>query len=312
MSDHLLLMAGNLEKHLGLLQDNCTVHRWYNADDRDALLDEIGDKIRVVGTNGHVGIPADVMQRLPHLEMIGCFGVGYDAIDVDVARQRRIAVTNTPDVLNDAVAELAQGLMIALARQIPQSHKFVRDGQWLQGDFPLTTELSGKTVGIVGLGRIGKELARRLQAMKMRVVYHGRSQQAHEPYEYFADIVSMAAEVDWLVLCLPGGNDAQHIVSEEVLAALGSEGYLVNVARGVVVDEAALCRAITNGQIAGAALDVFVEEPKVPTELLTADNVVLSPHAASATTKTRVAMGELVIRNILAHLNDRPLLTRVV
>lgn len=311
MTDHLLLMAGNLENHLGLLQDKCHVHRWYNSDDREALLQEVGDKIRVVGTNGHIGVPADVMQRLQNLEMIGCFGVGYDAIDVDACRQRRIAVTNTPDVLSDAVAELALGLMIGLARRIPQSDRFVRDGQWLQGDYPLTAELSGKTAGIVGLGRIGKELARRLQAMKMRVVYHGRSRQQHEPYDYFADIVAMAAAVDWLILCLPGGDDAQHIVSAEVLEALGGEGCLVNVARGSVVDETALCRAISDGQIGGAALDVFAEEPKVPAELLQADNVVLSPHAASATDKTRHDMGELVIRNILAQLNDRPLLTRV-
>jgi len=311
MADHLLLMAGNLEKHLDLLQGRCSVHRWYDAPDRDALLNEFGEQIRVVGTNGHVGVPADVLERLPNLELIGCFGVGYDAIDVEAARQRRIAVTNTPDVLNDAVAELTLGLMIGLARRIPQSDRFVRDGQWLQGDYPLTSELSGKIAGIVGLGRIGKELARRLQAMKMRVVYHGRNRQAHEPYDYFADVVSMAAAVDWLILCLPGNDDAHHIVSSEVLDALGNEGYLVNVARGSVVDEAALCRAIVERQIGGAALDVFSEEPKVPAELLEADNVVLSPHAASATHKTRHDMGELVIRNILAHLDERPLLTRV-
>lgn len=282
MPDHVLLMAGNLENHLDQVQERCTVHRWYDTDDRDTLLQAVGEKIRVVGTNGHVGVPADVMARLPNLEMIGCYGVGYDAIDVEVARQRKIAVTNTPDVLSDAVAELALGLMIALARRIPQSDRFVRTGSWLEGDYPLTSELSGRTVGIVGLGRIGKELARRLQAMKMRVVYHGRHEQSNEPYQYYSDIVAMAAAVDWMVLCLPGGDDAQHIVSATVLAALGS-----------------------------AALDVFAEEPKVPAALLEADNVVLSPHAASATAKTRHDMGELVIKNILAHLDGMPLLTRV-
>ena len=195
MADHLLLMAGNLENHLDQLQGRCEIHRWYDADDRDALLDQVGDQIRVVGTNGHVGVPAEVMARLPKLEMIGCYGVGYDAIDVELARQRRIAVTNTPEVLSDAVAELALGLMIALARRIPQSDRFVRAGGWLEGDYPLTAELSGKTAGIVGLGRIGGELARRLQAMKMRVVYHGRREQPHQPYEYFADVTAMAAAV---------------------------------------------------------------------------------------------------------------------
>ena len=312
MSDHLLLMADNLEDHLHLLPDSCQVHRWYDTDDRDALLESVGEQIQVVGTNGHVGCPVEVMDRLPNLGLIGCFGVGYDAIDVDAARQRQIAVTNTPEVLNDAVAELALGLMIALARRIPQSDRFIRDGDWLDANYPLTAELSGKTAGIVGLGRIGKEIARRLQAMKMRVVYHGRHDQLDEPYQYFRDIIAMAAATDWLVLCLPGGEDAHHIVSTEVLRALGSSGYLVNVARGSVVDEVALCRAIESGQIGGAALDVFDAEPGVPAELLAADNVVLSPHAASATEKTRRDMGELVIRNILAHFDGRPLLTRVV
>ena len=311
MPEHLLLMAGNLENHLDQLQGRCHIHRWYETKDREALLDETGGQVRIVGTNGHVGVPAEVMQRLPGLEMIGCYGVGYDAIDVDAARARGIMVSNTPDVLSDAVAELALGLMIALARRIPQSDRFVRDGSWLEGDYPLTAELSGRTVGIVGLGRIGKEVARRLQAMKMRVVYHGRREQPHEPYQYYDDLVSMAAAVDWLVLCLPGGKDAKHVVSAEVLAALGSDGCLVNVARGSVVDEAALVSALGSGQLGGAALDVFADEPRVPAALLQADNVVLSPHAASATGKTRGAMGDLVIRNILAFLDGMPLPTRV-
>ncbi|MFT5112063.1 MAG: lactate dehydrogenase-like 2-hydroxyacid dehydrogenase, partial [Parasphingorhabdus sp.] len=283
MTDHLLLMASNLEQHIGLLQDRCTIHRLYCAEDKDAMLNEVGSKIRVVGTNGHVGCSAEEFEKLPNLEMIGCFGVGYDSINIDVAKQLGIPVTNTPDVLNDAVAELALGLMISLARQIPQSDQFVRAGQWPSGEFPLTTELSGRTVGIVGLGRIGKELARRLQAMKMRVAYHGRNEQPNEPYSYYADIEAMASVVDWLVVCLPGGGDTNHIVSASVLDALGPNGRLVNVARGSVVDEAALCQRIENNGIAGAALDVFAAEPVVPEVLRQASNVVLTPHAASAT-----------------------------
>ena len=312
MRDHLLLMANNLEEYLGSLEARFTIHRWDLVEDRDALMRDVGDKIRVVGTNGHVGCSATMMDRLPNLELIGCFGVGYDAIDVEAARQRRIAITNTPDVLSDAVAELALGLMIALARQIPQSDRYMRDGRWHKGDYPLTSELSGKTAGIVGLGRIGKELARRLQVMKMRVVYHGRSEQPHQPYDFYSDIRSMASDVDWLVLCLPGNSDSHNIVSADVLAALGDRGCLVNIARGSVVDEEALCRAIVDGTIGGAALDVFANEPSIPSALLDADNVVLSPHASSGTTKTRRAMGELVIDNICAHLDGRPLLTRVV
>lgn len=312
MKTHILLLSANLDKHLDSLEDQCTIHRYYNADDKDALLEEVGKKIRVVGTNGHVGCSAEMMERLPNLEMIGCFGVGYDAIDVDAARQRGISVTNTPEVLNDAVAELAVGLMISLARRIPQSDRYVRAGQWKSGEYPLTSELSGKVAGIVGLGRIGKELARRLQAMKMRVVYHGRNEQLNEPYVYYENIEHMAADVDWLIVCLPGSDDTHHIISESVLQAIGANGFLVNVARGSVVDEKALCKCIENQTIAGAALDVFADEPNVPQTLIDSQNVVLTPHSASATSKTRHDMGELVIKNITAHLAGRPLLTQVV
>ena len=312
MKPHLLLMAQNLEPHLGALNDLCEVHHYYNVSDKAALIQEFGEEIKLIGTNGHIGCSADLMSKLPNLEMIGCFGVGYDAIDTEAARDRGIAVTNTPDVLNDAVAELGLGLMISLARKIPQSDQYVRKGHWLDGDMPLTVELSGKTAGIVGLGRIGKELASRLQAMKMRVVYHGRNQQPNLPFEYYDDVTAMAQAVDWLVVSLPGGSETDGIISAEVLDALGPDGYFVNVARGSVVDEDALCERITSGKIAGAALDVFAGEPKVPASLLQAENVVLSPHAASATTKTRHDMAELVIKNMLAQVENRPLLTRVV
>jgi len=311
MSDHLLVLAENLNNHLGSLEDRCIVHRYYATQNPDSLLQEVGEKIRVIGTNGHVGCSAELMDQLPKLEMIGSFGVGYDSIDIDAARQRGIRVSNTPDVLNDAVAELALGLMISLSRRIPQSDRYVRGGQWPNAEYPLTTELSGKTAGIVGLGRIGKEVARRLQAMKMRVVYHGRNLQANEPFEYFPDLETMAAAVDWLVVCLPGGGSTDRIISAQVLAALGPDGFFVNVARGSVVDENALCECIESNRIAGAALDVFEKEPRVPDILLQSDNVVLTPHAASATTKTRHDMGELVIRNISAYLDGRPLLTPV-
>jgi lactate dehydrogenase-like 2-hydroxyacid dehydrogenase len=312
MTEHLLLMAGNLEQHLGSLEEKCTIHRYYSATDKAGLLEEVGDQIQVIGTNGHIGCSAELMAKLPRLEMIGCFGVGYDAIDVKEARKRRICVTNTPDVLNDAVAELALGLMISLSRKIPQSDRFVRAGEWPNGEYPLTSELAGKTVGVVGLGRIGKEVARRLQAMKMRVVYHGRNEQPNEPYVYYADIEQMAHEIDWMVVCLPGGGSTDQIISESVLKALGAKGHLVNVARGTVVDESALCRCISDGTLAGAALDVFEKEPQVPSILIESDNVVLTPHAASATGKTRHDMGELVIQNIAAYLDGLPTLTRVV
>lgn len=312
-SNHLLLVSQNLEKHLDELGGRCEVHRYYNADNRDGLINSVGDKIEIVGTNGHDGCSRELMQRLPNLKMIGCYGVGYDAIDIGAARELGIRVTNTPDVLSDAVAELTVGLMVSLARKIPQSDQFVRNGRWEPlNAYPLTTELTGKTAGIVGLGRIGKEIARRLQAMKMRVVYHGRTHQIDEPYMYYADLENMAIESDWLVVIMPGDPGTEGIVSESVLRALGSEGCLVNVARGSLVDEAALVNLLESGELGGAALDVFANEPDIPASLIGMDNVVLSPHAGSATVKTRAAMGNLVIRNILAYLDGKPLLTQVV
>ena len=311
MTDHLLLMSANLESHLDSLKGRCEIHRYYNAPDPDALLSEIGEQVRLLGTNGHVGCPPEVMDRLPNLGLIGCYGVGYDAIDLNATRSRGISVTNTPEVLNDAVAELALGLMFALARRIPQSDRYVREGRWLQGEYPLTNELTGRVAGILGMGRIGKEVARRLQAMKMRVVYHGRRAQANEPFEYFDNLEAMAAAVDWLIVCLPGGASTDGIVSQAVLEALGSKGQLVNVARGSVVDQPALVTALEQGSLGGAALDVFVDEPRVPEPLIAMDNVVLSPHAASATHKTRHDMGELVIANLIAYLDGNPLITQI-
>ncbi|NKB75813.1 MAG: 2-hydroxyacid dehydrogenase [Gammaproteobacteria bacterium] len=310
--DHVLLVSQNIEDHLDEFGGRCEFHRYYNAQDKEALLDEVGSKIRIVGTNGHDGCSREMMDKLPNLEMIGCYGVGYDAIDIDAAREKGVRVTNTPDVLSDAVAELAVGLMIALARQIPQSDRFVRDGKWTPANgYPLTTELTGRTVGILGLGRIGQEIANRLQAMKMRVIYHGRNQQLDKPYVYYDDLEAMARDSDWLVVIMPGGPGTSGIVSESVMRALGSNGNLVNVGRGPLVDEAALVKLLESGDLGGAALDVFAKEPSIPDALINMHNVVLSPHAASATVKTRLAMGSLVIANILAHLNGRPLITQV-
>lgn len=312
MKEHLLLMAGNLEGHLAPLEETCLIHRYYDAESPGVLLDEVGEQVRIVGTNGHIGCSAEMMDRLPRLELIGCFGVGIDAIDAGAAKRRGISVTNTPGVLNDAVAELALGLMLSLSRRIPQADRYVRDGHWESGEMPLACELSGRTAGIVGLGRIGRELAVRLQCMKMRVVYHGRTRQPNLPFEYFADLEEMAAAVDWLVVCLPGGVQTDRLISGAVLDALGPRGCLVNVARGSVVDEEALCRHVADRSIGGVALDVFADEPRVPEVLRDAKNVILSPHAASATGKARHDMGELVIRNISAHLDGRPLVTRVI
>ena len=286
-----------------------TVHKLHEATDRDALLAAVAGKVRGIA-GGNVG--PELMDRLPKLEIIANFGVGYDSIDTGAARDRNIRVTNTPNVLNDAVAEIAIGLMIALARRIPQADQFVRQGNWPNGNFPLLSELNGKTLGILGLGRIGKEIAVRAQAMKMRVVYHGRHKQADEPFVFYDNLTDMARDADWLLIIAPGGKGTEKIVSREVLTALGPQGYLVNMARGTLVDEAAMVEMLASKQLGGAALDVFEKEPQVPEALFALDNVVLSPHQGSATNQTRNKMGALVVANLDAHFAGEPLHSAVV
>ena len=291
------------------LDTKFTVHRLFDAPDREAMLAELAPRLRgIAGGN----VDAALMDRLPKLEIIANFGVGYDSIDTAAAKARNIRVTNTPNVLNEAVAELTIGLMIGLARRIPQADQHVRQGKWPRGNFPLQAELTGKTVGILGLGRIGKEIAMRAQAMKMRVVYYGRRRQPREPFIFYDNLVDMARDSDWLVIIAPGGKATEKLVSREVLAALGPEGRLVNVARGSLIDEAAMVEMLASGALGGAALDVFVEEPKVPEALFGLDNVVLSPHQGSATGETRFLMGQMVVDNLVAHFDGDPLISPVV
>jgi lactate dehydrogenase-like 2-hydroxyacid dehydrogenase len=291
------------------LAERYTVHKLHEVADRDAWLTENGARIRA-----HAGAMSDasLFDKLPNIEIIASFGVGYDSIDIKAARDRNIRVTNTPDVLNDAVAELTIGLMIALARRIPQSDQFVRGGKWPGNGFGLFSELTGKTVGILGLGRIGKEIATRAQAMKMRVVYHGRHAQKSVPYIFYDNLEDMARDSDWLVVIAPGGKGTDRIVSRAVLEALGPEGRIVNVARGTLVDEAAMVDLLQSGGLGGAALDVFENEPQVPEALFALDNVVLSPHQGSATHQTRQAMGDLLLANLERHFAGEPLISAVV
>jgi lactate dehydrogenase-like 2-hydroxyacid dehydrogenase len=268
----------------------------------------VGGRIRGIA-GGKVS--SALMARLPALEIIANAGVGVDTIDMAVARARGIHVTNTPGVLNDAVAELTIGMMLALARRIPEADRFVREGRWAAGTFPLCSELSGKTLGILGLGRIGKEIAARAAALKMTVIYHGRTRQADVPYRYVPDLVEMARVSDWLVVIAAGGPETKRIVSRTVLEALGPEGRFVNVARGSLVDEEALIDLLASGGIAGAALDVFDNEPLLNASLLSFNNVLLSPHRGSHTHETRRAMERMVVDNLLAHFEGRPLLSAV-
>jgi len=308
-----ILQIGPMMKHVEeALQEAYRVHRYWEAEDRAALLATVGPQVRAAATDGHYGCSRAMIEAMPKLEAIASYGVGYDAVDIAACKERGIRVSNTPSVLNDAMAELTLGLMIALCRRIPQADVHVREGWWLEGGYPLTGELTGARVGILGLGRIGKEVARRCQAFKMRVAYHGRSQQPHEPYEYYGDLVDMARDVDWLVVIAPGTPETKGIVSRRVIEALGPRGCLVNVSRGSLVDEAAMVELLRSEALGGAALDVFADEPRVPEALFGLDNVVLSPHQGSATHKTRTAMGDLVVQNLAAHFSGAPLLTPVV
>lgn len=309
MAIEILQSSKLLDSCEAALAERFTVHKLHEQADPDGWLAANGERIRAhAGSN----ISTALIDRLPRLEIIAGFGVGYDNIDIATAKARNIRVTNTPNVLNDAVAELTIGLMISLSRRIPQADQYVRQGKWPGGNMPLFSELTGKTLGILGLGRIGKEIATRAQAMKMRVVYTGRKRQPNEPYVYYDQLVDMARDSDWLVIIAPGGKDTDRIVSREVLEALGPRGMLVNVARGTLIDEPAMVELLQNGGLGGAALDVFEAEPKVPEALFALDNVVLSPHQGSATRQTRDAMGALLVANLDAHFAGDPLISAVV
>jgi lactate dehydrogenase-like 2-hydroxyacid dehydrogenase len=271
----------------------------------------VAPRIRAISGSGESKVTRELMAQLPALEMISIFGVGYDGVDVAAARERGIPVTNTPDVLNDEVADLAIGLVLSIARRLPQADRYVREGKWLSGPMPLTRKVSGARLGIVGLGRIGNAIAKRAEAFGMTIAYTSRNARPESPYRYYPSAEALAAAVDFLVVITPGGAGTRKLIDAKVLKALGKNGYLINVARGSVVDEAALIEALQNGTIAGAGLDVFENEPNVPAALAALDNVVLTPHVGSATWETRRAMGDLAFGNLVAHFAGKPLLSPV-
>jgi len=256
-------------------------------------------------------VPRELIAQMPALEIVSVFGVGYDGVDVAAARERGIAVTHTPNVLNDEVADLAIALVLAVSRRLIEADRYVRSGSWANGPMPLARKVSGARMGIVGLGRIGLAIAKRAEAFGMSIAYTSRNARADSPYPYFASAEALAREVDFLVVITPGGAATRKLIDAKVLAALGKKGYLINVARGSVVDEQALVSALRDGTIAGAGLDVFENEPQVPSELLALDNVVLTPHIGSATWQTRQAMADLAFGNLEAHFAGRPLLSPV-
>jgi lactate dehydrogenase-like 2-hydroxyacid dehydrogenase len=272
-------------------------HDYAQAADKPALLRDVGRQVRGLVQGGGTVTPTELLDALPALEIISVFGVGYDGVPTDYCKRRGIKVTNTPDVLTDDVADVAVGLILMTGRGFVRANRFVHAGEWLQRGPELSTKLGGRTVGILGLGRIGKAIAQRVQAMQMDVAYTGRKPQ-DVPYRYVPDLEALARASDFLVVACPGGAATRHLVDERVLAALGSQGTLVNIARGSIVDEGALVRALQAGTIKAAGLDVFDNEPNIPSALLAMDNVVLLPHVGSATRETRQAMGDLCKANL--------------
>jgi lactate dehydrogenase-like 2-hydroxyacid dehydrogenase len=270
----------------------------------------LADEVSAIVTRSNEEVPEDVVRRLPALEIIATCGVGYDLVPRLLAAERGIVVANTPDVLNAAVAELCIGSLLALLRRLPQADRFVRAGRWSAGAFPLATSLAGKHVGIVGMGRIGKEIARRLETFGVALAYHGRSDQ-QLAWRYEADLSVLARDSDILIVAAPGGAETKHLVDARVLDALGPAGYLVNVARGSLVDEQALLAALERGGIAGAALDVFDAEPDIDPRFFDLDNVMLTPHLGSATHETRAAMAQLMLDNVRSWFRSGRALTPV-
>ncbi|WP_349295012.1 2-hydroxyacid dehydrogenase (plasmid) [Thioclava sp. 'Guangxiensis'] len=305
-----ILQTGALSPGLDArLAEEFDVLRLWECDTPLAALAESGAPVRGIATSAPVGVPDDLLAALPDLEVISCRGVGLDRIDLASCRARGIQVAGTFGVLSDCVADLALGLMIDAARRISEAERFVRAGRWSREKFPLATRISGQRLGIVGLGQIGQAVARRAAAFDMEIRYTGRMEKIGQPWAYEDSLVELAAWADMLVLTVSGGASTEGMVSAEVLEALGPRGYLINVARGSVVDEAALLGALAGGGIAGAALDVFADEPHVPEAFLALENVVLLPHIGSGTKETRRDMEALVLRNLQSYFRTGAVVT---
>ncbi|MGH6975863.1 MAG: 2-hydroxyacid dehydrogenase [Stellaceae bacterium] len=293
------------------LKATYAVHALHQATDRAAFLAPLKDKVRGVATFTSM-VDAGLMDALPRLEIVASMSIGLDHVDLAAAKARGIRVTNTPRVLTDDVADLAIGLMVAVSRRLVVADRYVRDGSWLKGPMPLQSKLGGTTLGVLGMGRIGQAIAKRAAAMNMTIVYHGPRPKPELPYRFYPDLAAMAAGVDYLVVAVPGGPATRHLVDARIIAALGPKGAIINVARGSVVDQVALIAALAERKLAGAGLDVFEDEPRVPEALAQLDSVVLTPHVGSATHPTRLAMGRLMLDNLAAHFAGKPLLTPVV
>ncbi|MED5575028.1 MAG: 2-hydroxyacid dehydrogenase [Pseudomonadota bacterium] len=293
------------------LEKEYTIHDFIDPADPDVLLDEVGPKIRGILAGGMKGPNANLINRLPNLEIISSFSVGFDATDVVAAQARDVIVTHTPEVLTGDVADLAMTFILMAPRRIGEAERFLREGKWLQGRMELGTTVRGKRLGILGLGRIGKAVARRAEVFGLHIGYFDIKPMGDLPYRSYPTLLELAAASDILLVACEGGEANRGLVSADVIEAVGPNGFLVNTARGPIVDQTALVSALKAGRLKGAALDVFDGEPQVPAELMAMENVVLTPHIASSTDETRRAMGDLVYENLRAHFDGKQVLTPV-
>jgi len=308
-----VLVLGELMPHvMAALEERYSLHKPYQTPDREEFLRSVADRIRGIATSTFFGVPAELIDALPKLEIIASIGVGTDSHAVEHARRRGVIVTNTPDVLNDDVANLAVALLLATTRKLVAYDRYVREGRWArEGDPAFSRGIVGKQIGLVGMGRIGRVIATKLEVFHCKLAYFARNRRPDAPYRYYSDLSALARDSMALIVIVPGGRATEKLIDRRIMDALGPEGLLINVARGSIVDEAALVKALQEGRLGGAALDVFADEPNVPEALLTMENVVLQPHQGSATVETRRAMGDLMLENLAAHFEGRPLPTPV-
>jgi lactate dehydrogenase-like 2-hydroxyacid dehydrogenase len=304
-----ILIADSLmPKVLRALEAQFALHHLPTTNPR-AMLADVGSRIRGIARGGHIKLDRSFLELLPHLEIIANFGVGYDGIDLDAAAERGVIVTNTPDALTEETADTALGLLLMTVRELSAAERHLRAGKWEKdGPYPLTASLRDRTVGMIGMGRIGVAIARRLDAMRVPVVYHTRTARTDVPYRHYADLRAMATDVDTIVIIVPGNASTKHMVNASVLQALGPSGILINAGRGVVVDQPALIQALTDRTIRAAGLDVYSDEPHVPAALVALPNAVLLPHVGSGSVFTRDAMGQLMVDNLSSWFtHGRPL-----
>jgi lactate dehydrogenase-like 2-hydroxyacid dehydrogenase len=307
-----LVPVEGIAKISGEIERRVNLHRLWQTPDRAQALAQLAPKIKaIIATSHQAVVDSALMTRLPNLQIVTSFGVGYDHIDAAWAAEHGIIVTHTPGVLDDEVADIAMALTLATVRQLPAAERYLREGRWRGGAYPLTASLRGRTMGILGFGRIGKAIARRAVAFGLDVVYHGRAQQTGAPYLYYPTLIGMARACDILMVAAPGGAGTRHIVDRAIIEAVGPEGIIVNISRGSLIDETALIAALQERRLLGAGLDVFENEPNVPPALLALDNAVLLPHVGSASAHTRQAMANLMIDNLNSWLDGKGPLTPV-